>query len=654
MKVKGVYKENKQFITTDINPTWSKDIAEDASDGMVSTITVNYGDGVNNITNTAGIDPFCPITRVCSAFLNDMYCGSGTNFPALEWVVECNYDMPYANPSNGTNPANAIWYILTTSGVSPVDIDASFGAAATFYYNKGYGVNIAVGSQEKISSKIEAILAPVGGYYFEDGGKHYLYPGDPYEASTATLVDCFKEFSFIRKSWDDTINEVKATFTQESKDFTERSAVVRNTASINMLRRTMTKTYDLTIFRDLAAVQKRITEMVKSESYPSSEIDFTVGWEFSNIMEGRIITVTNTELGIENASFRVTSKDMEDIDNGDVSFHAIQVSETLFDDKWTNIGTGIDTWVRQLLPAVALTKTRIMEVPRTMVTDNPSLYIFAAKENGHENKITLYHSPDNANYTKVATFTSFAKFYTLQSAYSGTTYDLDDEVGITLTPFKTDYVVDSLTRTQLFSYNRFIIIDNEIMKFQTVTLNGNGTITLSGIIRGALNTTKAAHSAGASAWIVENSDAIYTPSNGIINGYYKIVPSTKVSTFNIASISAISVGNPVYARIPFSISRIQAVRVGSSVTVTVSSRDMSLTGAGISSSNYYYTNSDSDVVVEWKYSTDSSYTQLLMQQGVFTVTNAAAFTINVRAKEFGLYTSVVNLTVPAADGTYIV
>ena len=163
-----------------------------------------------------------------------------------------------------------------------------------------------------------------------------------------------------------------------------------------------------------------------------------------------------------------------------------------------------------------------------------------------------------------------------------------------------------------------------------------------------------AHSAGESVWIIENSDPIYTPSNGLINGYYKIVPSTKVSTFNIASIPYISVGNPTYARIPFSISRIQAVRVGSAVTVTVSARDMSLTGAGINSSNFFYTNSDSDVVVEWKYSTDSNYTQLLMQQGIFNVANAAAFTINVRAKEFGQYTSVVNLTVPAADGTYIV
>ena len=214
--------------------------------------------------------------------------------------------------------------------------------------------------------------------------------------------------------------------------------------------------------------------------------------------------------------------------------------------------------------------------------------------------------------------------------------------------------MDSLSRTQLFSSNRYLIIDNEIMKFQTATYNGGGTITLTGIIRGAINTAKAQHNAGAGVWIIEDSDAMFSPSSGVIAGYYKIVPVTGVSALDISSVSAIVVGNPAYARIPFAVSRIQAVRTGSSVVVTVSARDMSLAGAGISSSAYFYTNSDSDVVLEWKLSTDSVYTQLAMQQGVFTITNAAAFTINVRAKEFGVYTGVTSLTVSATDGTYIV
>ena len=173
-------------------------------------------------------------------------------------------------------------------------------------------------------------------------------------------------------------------------------------------------------------------------------------------------------------------------------------------------------------------------------------------------------------------------------------------------------------------------------------------------MRGAINTTKASHNAGAGAWIIEDSDAMFTPSSGVIAGYYKIVPVTGVSSFDISSVSAIVIGNPAYARIPFAISRIQAVRSGSSVVVTISARDMSIAGAGVSSSAMFYTNSDSDVVLEWKLSTDTVYTQLSMQQGVFTVTNANAFTINVRAKEFGTYTGVTSLTVPAADGTYIV
>ena len=81
---------------------------------------------------------------------------------------------------------------------------------------------------------------------------------------------------------------------------------------------------------------------------------------------------------------------------------------------------------------------------------------------------------------------------------------------------------------------------------------------------------------------------------------------------------------------------------------------MTSTGAGISPSTLFVTNSDTDVIIEWKLSTDSVWTILPVQTGTFTVTNAASFTVNVRAKEFGIYTSTVSLAVGTTDGNYTV
>ena len=192
------------------------------------------------------------------------------------------------------------------------------------------------------------------------------------------------------------------------------------------------------------------------------------------------------------------------------------------------------------------------------------------------------------------------------------------------------------------------------MKFQTVTLNEDGTATLTGIIRGVLNTTKAAHNVNAAVWIVTDPECYWVPSSGNIAGYYKICARNIVGTFPIASASPITVGASSLAQKPFSISRINANRSGSVVNFLVCVRDMTTTGAGVSPSTTFVSASDTDVVIEWKLSTDSVWTILPVQTGTFTVTNAASFTVNVRAKEFGIYTSTVNLTVGTTDGNYTV
>jgi hypothetical protein len=73
-----------------------------------------------------------------------------------------------------------------------------------------------------------------------------------------------------------------------------------------------------------------------------------------------IVNLTNTKLGVGNASFRIIRKNYENIDSNEVIFNGVQVVESLFDDKWVNIGTGSSTWAREVTKPVALTKTRII------------------------------------------------------------------------------------------------------------------------------------------------------------------------------------------------------------------------------------------------------------------------------------------------------
>ena len=653
-KLLGVYKDNKQFITTEINPTWSGVMAEEGDGRQTTVITLNKGNGVSNFT--LNLEYFAPLKSICSVHMQEVFCGWSTVFPTFHFVVESTYAGLWSNPSNGMNAANAIYYILTSAGVPPTNIDtASFGSAATYWYNKGYGINIAVGSQGKVREKIEQILAPLGGIYYEIGGKHYLNPADPYEAAYGSITDDFRKFVISRRSWNDTINDIKATFTQESKDFTERVAVVQNPASINMIGKKLTKSYDLTLFRTLEATQERIAEIIKNESYPYAEMEFTTSLKYSNYVEGKIVNITNSELGLSNVGARIIKRNLDNIDSNEITFTAIQVAETMFDDKWVNIGTGADTWVREVQKPVVLTKQRIMEVPRNAYTDDPTIMILTSRETDYETEFYLFYTPDGNNYTLLKKYSAFSMYATLKVAYSANTYDIDDsDTGMVVQFYRTSYEVDSLSRSGLFSKNRLLIVDNEIMKFQTVVLNEDGTATLKGIIRGAMNTVKATHSVNAAVWIVDDLGCTWTPADGNIAGYYKICPRNLVGTLPIESASAITVPASTLAKKPFAISRINATRSGSVVNFLVGVRDMTSAGAGVSPSTSFVVNSDSDVIIEWKLSTDTVWTILPVQTGAFSVTNAGSFTVNVRAKEFGIYTSTVNLAVGTTDGNYTV
>jgi hypothetical protein len=654
-KLLGVYKDNKQFITSEINPQWSGVMAEEGDGRQTTIITLNKGDGTSNFTLT-NLEYFSPLKKVCSVRMQKVFCGWSTVFPTFHFVVESTYAGLWSNPNNGMNAANAVHYILTSAGVPGSSIDAaSFGNAATYWYNKGYGINMAIGSQGKIREKIEQILAPLGGIYYEIGGKHYLNPADPYEVAYGSIVDDFKKFVISRRSWDDTINDIKATYTEEIKDFTERVAVVQNPASINMIGKKYTKSYDLTLLRTLGATQKRIAELIKSESYPYAELEFTTNLKYSNYIEGKIVNITNTKLGMVNVGVRIIKRNLENIDSNEITFTAVQVAETMFDDKWVSIGTGSSTWVREVQKPVALTKQRIMEAPRTAYTDNPSILILTARETQYETEFYLFYTPDGNNYTLLKKYSSFSLYATLKVAYSANTYDIDDSAeGMKVQFYRDTYEVDSLSRSGLFSKNRLLIVDNEIMKFQTVTLNEDGTATLTGIIRGVYNTTKAAHSVNASVWIVNDLSCTWTPADGNIAGYYKICPRNLVGTLPIESASAINVPASTLAKKPFAISRLSATRIGSAVNFLVCVRDMTSAGAGVSPSTSFVVSSDSDVIIEWKLGTDTVWTVLPVQTGTFTVNNASGFTVNVRAKEFGIYTSVVNLTVGTTDGNYTV
>ena len=129
--------------------------------------------------------------------------------PTLHYVVRFCGDIPleHAILSNGVNPAAIILQLLLDAGASWSSIDKpSFSAAASFWAQKGYGLNIVFSRQKPVRDHIMQVLGAVGGWLIERAdGTLSLRAPDPDVAPSATLGEGdFLEgsFSFKRAAWE--------------------------------------------------------------------------------------------------------------------------------------------------------------------------------------------------------------------------------------------------------------------------------------------------------------------------------------------------------------------------------------------------------------------------------------------------------------------
>ena len=104
---------------------------------------------------------------VSHIWLRQFYLGFNVSMmPTLHYVVRFCGDIPleHAILSNGVNPAAIILQLLLDAGASWSSIDKpSFSAAASFWAQKGYGLNIVFSRQKPVRDHIMQVLGAVGG-----------------------------------------------------------------------------------------------------------------------------------------------------------------------------------------------------------------------------------------------------------------------------------------------------------------------------------------------------------------------------------------------------------------------------------------------------------------------------------------------------------
>lgn len=638
---------------------------EDRQTEQLSCTEQQWNDGTGSFYPAQAGQYASRLPGVAHLWLRQFYLGMNVSaLPTLHFVVRYTgtTPLPQTTLPNGMNPAAIIWQLLMDAGASEKHIDtASFVTAATFWASRGYGLNIVFGKQLPVRDHIAQVLGYVDGWFVEraDGSMSLRAP-DPETVPSFTLDESdFLEgsFSFRRASWDTTWNDFSGKFTDAAQDYTERAVTANNAASIQLLGMRRKKSVDLSAFTDRVAAQRRLEEIRDVESYPAASFSFDLPREYAGLEQGQTLSLSHTRFGIAGVRVRVLEVTRGDLGENRISVQARQVVE--HQGGFFAQIEGVPSWRAPDLTPIPLTRTRILELPRNPITGTePALLVLAARENLTEEGLLVERSTAaGADYVTESILSApWAQCGTLTTACLADTPEIDDTRGLVFQPYREDPLFGPVSRVSLFDARRMALIDDEIMLFQTVTLEGADSIRLSGLVRGYMNTTICDHTAGARIWLFQ------TPrvgSNLLLGGntgtrYLKLRPLSGDSVLGADSVDGIRVDVTGRARQPWPVAGLRAERTGSSVRLEWFPVDVQHGGAGLRTEN-------ENEPIPIAFSGDFAVSLAGGNGGnggdggdwqsvtgtTFTCERVGAFRVRVKARQLGYESEVAELTVEA-------
>ena len=246
----------------------------------------------------------------------------------------------------GHNPV-AVFYDLLINQLKKTESDlnlVNFNEIAELMEAKKYAANMTIAAQISIT-EIKNLLQSVFDIFLiknsDDKYELLIFQDSDILNCKATITDEFMiEFNVTRKSWDDTINSVTATYLPAYEIDTkypegvnlygnnQRTFTMKDDANILMTGNIRPKTIDLSIIGYLPAVQNRVKDVLMRESYPFSIGQLTVSLVFGYLQIGDIIRIQSNKFTLD-SYYRIIDAEEPEIDKNERTYAFIEVRETI-------------------------------------------------------------------------------------------------------------------------------------------------------------------------------------------------------------------------------------------------------------------------------------------------------------------------------------
>lgn len=429
--------------------------------------------------------------------------------------------------ADGENPARIAYHLIKEAG-GRIDI-ASFTDATNYCNEYHLALNIAITDQQELSELLQSITDKTQIYFFNKNGAYFAKPfrfNDGLDETQRYEIDenDFLEFTFARPSYNDIPSDF--VFSYGAYGYTERTKRFIIEGVKDMTGNAISKNYDWSGYSYFPT--KLASEIIKAELYPKAQIKAKLPLRYNELFIGDVIDVSYKKIKLPRTFFRITSI-KKDFLGGTIEFEA---SETLINKGEFKIDGSEGGETEDVTPDMSVynvSDSALFDVIGEKSTDYNNLYCYPMAVYDSHKKMDEYEiyiaKTTNSSYNYIDNNILYCFKGILVEDYPADTYSLDLENGILIDFNIEDFPLDNFSLAEMFDSNRFIKIDNEIMKFSTVVEDNNGHIRLGGVIRGI----KALHRANTAVYIcnIDIDDLPLTLTNDYIGNNRRIKYVTK-------------------------------------------------------------------------------------------------------------------------------
>jgi hypothetical protein len=527
---------------------------------LITTGSIQFvtGDKFTVVTTPARVSPNYP--KVCYAVLNRFYVGTSTYPKPINFVVRRCPD-PFSQGNSvarinvdgsgaDANAALAIYDLLTNVdyglGIPPSNIDATnFQAQAVTLSTEGLGISTIIDTPSSADSIISEILRHIDGFLYVEPSTGLwtlkLARAD-YTPSTVPVLTVDNVLSlpkFSRAQWWETINQIFVQYLDRNADFQVRTVQAHDLGNINVTGEVRAETMEFKMLTNSGDAALICMRCLRATTYPLSKLTLTVNRIAWKWRVGGVFKFTWTPLGIVSVIYRITRIGWGELLDGKITIECVEdvfgIAQATFQ------APPASGWVNPVAPPLAPVFQRLLEIPYALAKAGASvalfLYALCARQDSSSTGFLVYQNFGLGDTQTNENFT-FCPVGLLSADYPVTA--AQDATGFTIQSAGSDLdqIPASTDALGLAAGTNLALIDDEIVAWQTTTINTDGTITLSNVIHGVLDTVPALHLQGAQVFFFTVAELSLTQPSAYtadLAARAKFLPENNLGTFPLAS-----------------------------------------------------------------------------------------------------------------------